>query len=352
MFSKPTKSVFVCEYCDKEFTRKDNLDRHKRRHVLSNVLHCEVCKKPFVNLQSLLQHKQTHQSGGKRKLQSPNTPSPKRLRNDVKKFYSLQKVSQTSIPKFNTIKQTYKVNIDNVEVRNIQNILETLKIIFQSLMRDIARFASENDLVRFSIQSPEIDYPISIPFQRLKDVSTESFLSEIERVLQSFEEFILNNQFEIDIIHVKDPKGGIHANHLNVADFLNNKRSIIRIQNSDNLCCARAIVTAVAKLENDPRYKHIRNPKRKIQGKLAKELHDIANVPYGKCGISEIKQFQAVLPNFQINVVSREQFNGIIYSGPNTGTPIYLYLHNDHFHVITSMPAFLNRAYYCATCQK
>jgi hypothetical protein len=57
---------------------------------------------------------------------------------------------------------------------------------------------------------------------------------------------------------------------------------------------------------------------------MAIELHTLAKVPRLKCGIEEIKKFQAVMPEYQIHVVSTEHFNGIIYHGPEAEKKIYL----------------------------
>ena len=141
-------------------------------------------------------------------------------------------------------------------------------------------------------------------------------LDEIERVLQSDEEFILDDGVEIEVIHVHNPQGGRNRQgYVNLDRFLINKKCIIRIQNVDELCCARAIVTAKAKLDQHDQWDAIRKG-RNIQGDLAKELHRQASVPQTMCGIEEVKKFQAVLPEYQIHVVSKEHFNAIIYAGP------------------------------------
>lgn len=71
-------------------------------------------------------------------------------------------------------------------------------------------------------------------------------------------------------------------------------------------------------------------------------LHHGAGVPLGKCGIAGIKLFQNALPNYQINVLSKDYFNAIIYSGPEGGIPIYIYHHDQHFDVISRISGFLN----------
>ena len=89
-----------------------------------------------------------------------------------------------------------------------------------------------------------------------------------------------------------------------------------------------------------------------MQTRLAQELHQNAGVPLGPCGIDQTKQFQAYLTDYQINIVSKEYNNNIIYSGLEKDKKIYLYMHDNHYDVITRMPGFLARSYYRHTCNK
>lgn len=74
-----------------------------------------------------------------------------------------------------------------------------------------------------------------------------------------------------------------------------------------------------------------------MQKQLAEELHRKANVPLHRCGIEEVKQFQATLLEYQIHILSKDHFNATVYSGPGGGIPIYLYSHDNHYDVITTM---------------
>jgi hypothetical protein len=130
---------------------------------------------------------------------------------------------------------------------------------------------------------------------------------------------------------------------INLQSYLNKKGCIVQIKNKDELCCARAIVVAKAKFDKDPQYKCIANNQKPLQGRLAHELHEAAGVPLGPCGIPEIKRFQAVLPGYQLNMVSKDHLNALIYSGPEADKCIYLYHHDMAYDVISSMPAFLAR---------
>ena len=162
----------------------------------------------------------------------------------------------------------------------------------------------------------------------------------------------------VDIIHVQTPQGSGRSKRdvLNIKDFLHKKKSIITIQNNDNLCLARALVVAIAKIEKDPKYKQLTNPDKRVQERKARELHEAANVPLGPCGIPEVELFQKYLTNYEINIVSGNHNNSIIYpskpSPDNNVTPIYLYLHDNHYDIITSMPGFLSDQYFCHKCRR
>ena len=75
-------------------------------------------------------------------------------------------------------------------------------------------------------------------------------------------------------------------------------------------------MVAEAKIDNDTRDRYIRNHQRPLQTCLAQELHQSAGVPLGPCGLDEAKQFQVYLIDYQINIVSKEYRNKIIYARP------------------------------------
>ena len=193
-----------------------------------------------------------------------------------------------------------------------------------------------------------------MPHQRL---TTERVLAEIERVIQSNREFRLNDSVNVNVnvnvIHVEMPHGGkgTKRSEINLEKHLINKRSIVRIKNKDELCLARALVVAKAKIDNNSQYKNIIKADRPQQTQLAYKLHEKAGVPVGSCGMDKVKQFQTYLSDYQINIVSKEHQNSIIFSGPEREKIIYLYLHDNHYDVITSMPGFFARNMYCHTCK-
>lgn len=124
------------------------------------------------------------------------------------------------------------------------------------------------------------------------------------------------------------------------------------------MCCARAIVAMKAhchKNDNGISKAHWETMKkgRPRQTKEAKDLHSLAQVPEGPCGIEELKKFQAALGSeYQLLVMSFCHPFMLLFKGPCAPNKIRLVKANEHYHGCTSFPAFINRAYYCLECEK
>ena len=127
----------------------------------------------------------------------------------------------------------------------------------------------EEDLVQVTLVCPNLDFPIRLPFMQMNKLTSELLLIEIERVLQSNEQLVLDHCVQLNIT-----KGGTgkRCDYVDTERSLKDKRCIIQIQNKDDMCCARAIVTAKAKIGGHEQWNSIRQSRR-IQEELALELH-------------------------------------------------------------------------------
>ena len=277
-------------------------------------------------------------------------------------YYRIQPVKDYHSKKFNMTAKNYRVQfnnaLDNVDLLKSQN--RTYDI-FDHLLRDVTEGMNSTDQVRFVLQSNQLQFPISLPFCSLEELTTEKVFSQVEKVVQSNEEFRLNDTVNIDILRVQMPQGSgkskLKRKTWNIREYLQEKQTVITINNKDDLCLARALVVAIARIENDPRYKQITNSSRPLQRERAFDLHEAAGVPLGPCGLKEVDLFQQHLVHYQIIVVSGDQNNAIIYpphppANPNPEKSIYLYYQANHFDVITKLPGFLNTAYFCHQCHK
>ena len=276
-------------------------------------------------------------------------------------YYQIKPVRDYHSQKFNMTAKNYSVHFNNT-LHDV-NLLESQKRtygIFDHLLKDVTEGMNSTDQVRFVLSSNQLQTPIAIPFCPLEELTTEKVLSHVEKVVQSNEEFRLNTTVNIDIIRVEMPQGSGRSKRtiLNIRDYLKKKKSVIPIiNNKDNLCLARALVVSIARIEKDPRYVRITRPDSTVQRERAFDLHEAANVPLGPCSLKEVDLFQHYLTNYQIIVVSGDQDNAIIYpphppTNPNPEKSIYLYYQANHFDVITSLPGFLNKSYFCHACHK
>ena len=122
----------------------------------------------------------------------------------------------------------------------------------------------------------------------------------------------------------------------------------------DELCCARALVTAQAYHEYGTQHNLYLDIKRGRyeQEKRAKALHAEARVPEAPCGLGELELFQIVLYDYQIVVVSVEYGYQIIFKGPERKKQLVLIKVGKHYHTCSNLAAFMAKVYYCVQCEK
>ena len=92
--------------------------------------------------------------------------------------------------------------------------------------------------------------------------------------------------------------------HSNPETFKRLKGSVISIDNKDELCCARAVVTAKGSVDDHPKWNSFRRGV-SIQRDEAIKLQIEANVEMGKCGCEELTRFTLTpsLNNYQLLLV-------------------------------------------------
>ena len=276
-------------------------------------------------------------------------------------YYQLESRRKYYSKKFGMTATDHKVRFNNVLAdRDLLESYESTIKIFHHLLEEVKEGMAPNDQVRFILRSEQLETPISLPFMPVERLTTERVYSQLERVIQSNQEFRLNDTVTIDINHVKTPVGSgrskLKRTTYNIDDYLDQKNSVVRIKNNDDLCLARALVVGIAKVDKDPRYKQIKRSDRPVQREKAIALHRAANVPLGPCGLNEVALFQQYLSDYQIRVISGDHNNSVIYPPQPLGTDekkhLALYFHDNHFDTINSIPGFLGRGYFCFRCDK
>ncbi|KMQ81833.1 hypothetical protein RF55_25059, partial [Lasius niger] len=166
------------------------------------------------------------------------------------------------------------------------------------------------DLVRFCIQDAGLNKPISTTLMHVSEVTVEHVLSRLMKVLQSNDHIDLSSGFTVDVITIRRPVGAGRMKGNNVEDACLKKKSILKIPEDDEgLCCAKAILYALAHLDQDKTaIVTLRDKHRPALMNRARILHEESGVPPGPCTYTEVAQFERHL-NIQIGVVVAENMN-------------------------------------------
>ena len=158
---------------------------------------------------------------------------------------------------------------NNIDDLDLLESYERTQQIFEHILNDVTEGMNEKDQVRFVLRSTQLETPISIPFMPLHQLTPERIFSHVQRVVQSNRDFRLNNTVNVDIIHVEAPQGSGKkpCTIVNIREYLYKKKSVITIVNDDDLCLARALVVAIARVEKEPNYSNLLKSDRRQQEK-------------------------------------------------------------------------------------
>lgn len=204
------------------------------------------------------------------------------------------------------------------------------------------------DRVNFSMQA----HGSAVAFQSVnfevrefleRSLRLDTLLQTLANKLNSNESFDPQQGFDVLLSVISMPTAGSRPTKSSVGrrcleKVLRKKRCIIPIRNKDQMCCARAIVAMKAhchKNDNGISKAHWETMKkgRPRQTKEAKDLHSLAQVPEGPCGIEELKKFQAALGSeYQLLVMSFCHPFMLLFKGPCAPNKIRLVKANEHYH--------------------
>jgi len=187
----------------------------------------------------------------------------------------------------------------------------------------------------------------------------DALFDRLAQALNSNEQIEMDDSFQLSITQVHHAPQGTgrprrgKPGHPTMELLTKTSKSVIRIQNKDELCCARALVVAKAKVDQHPKEKAIRQGK-SLQRTLALELQHEANVPLGPCSYDALTKFSAApsLAHYQIILVDAHRSFHITTFGPLRDKQLILLHDHGHYDVITRLPGFFGSSYMCAHCWK
>ena len=267
---------------------------------------------------------------------------------------------------------TYQVQMDDrYRGHRLRDIRRGLHRMFEDILDEARGDLASNDLGRVVIHQDGLQDPIVVPLQLWDRLNVDVVMGQIEKILNSHQKLAINESFEITIGTINLPKGSGRRPIASLEGDKNSiqiKKSIVTIDNDDQLCMARAIGVGWAKLNQctkeewddltrsqkfktnlelflehrkvpESYYRHVRTKTRKEQKNLAVALSRLAGVPLDRpASLNDVEVFEEAL-DIRVMVVSTRLGNKFITSANTDQRPcVYLYLVDDcHYHTISSV---------------
>ena len=263
------------------------------------------------------------------------------------------------LPTFNVVKTYSNANAKFTTYFDTYKIYEYGRtdpvVVFKTAMDMTveARGLRPGDKIRVIVSHPSWLNPFSTKLITITD--DERFFYTLLKAVLEYVEYkaIPLDEVKVEIQSTKIPRGKGR-----LAITKNNtgrKRCIITVKNTDTMCLSREIVTAHANLNKDmwtkTQLKDGFNKSRPLQETeitRSRSRSQITGARWRTCTDTFAKHL-----GVQINIVDEDYFNEIIHTtNPDANKFIYLHKNRNHYDVITSMPAFLAKDYYCHTCKK
>ncbi|XP_054717568.1 uncharacterized protein LOC129226964 [Uloborus diversus] len=190
--------------------------------------------------------------------------------------------------------------------------VSSVRELFRSLLRRTNEGLRPTDLIRIYIQADGLDKPISTRLMSVSELTLETVMAAILKVLQSKDQIAIDSGFSADVVTIRRDVGAGRRKVINTAVDPHRKQSILEIPSDDEgLCCAKAILYALAHLEkNQTAIDALRDRRRSTLLNRARALHEAAGVRIGPCTYKEVAQFEEHL-NVQIVVIATENMQKV-----------------------------------------
>src|SRR5436190_3790470 len=215
--------------------------------------------------------------------------------------------------------------------------IDWLRSGFSKLVEDMKAEASEGDQIGFTLRSLNFKNkePGYVAFRPASEVDGDILWQIFGGIVQSNADSIKSTyMFQIECTRVNLPVGSGKRSRPGIFNNFNEecktRHGIVTINNTDNLCLARALVVGKAHAKKNPNlkvdhlYKAIRQDRAKRQTNRAVKLISKAQVqmPAEGAGIPELEKFQAHLKKYKITVYNFDRKGREVYfSGGNSDAP-------------------------------
>ena len=243
--------------------------------------------------------------------------------------YRVDILDNTYSRSFNTHVNNYRVTLKNVDGKTYQhvcgNFVETMKKILEDVLSD----ARPDDLVRFHIRSSKFNGDdINTKFQPRSQIADDYVAGFIDKTMQSHNTIDMNDDFELNVMHVRIPVGLGLKRMLNpkmLENLVQRRCAITGIKNwftkeedRDVQIPCFAYALAIAMKLKTQNYAHVNNwsrcrtmVKRECMG-----LHREAGVPVGAVTVHQFTLFQQQLPpGYRLVIVNALHSKSLLHKG-------------------------------------
>ncbi|KAL6421672.1 hypothetical protein ACFW04_014487 [Cataglyphis niger] len=254
------------------------------------------------------------------------------------------------------------------------NIYRALENAFREIYAYVLNTCQSGDYVGLTFYSANLAHgPAGILFRPARDLTYEDIWRVVSSVAQSAGGLDIAERFDIRVFNVSISSGRdrVKLTREDVA-----KRSIITINNRDDLCFPRSLVVARVYCEHDnlrmgklhEKWNNIRHPHSSLQRELTIQLVRNAGVTITKkgCGIAEIERFQRYLAVDNIAIVvynfatfargAKLMYDGIatlasLEREPALRLNVMYYERLRHYNPIVNLNASAGCRNYCEPCK-
>uniref|UniRef100_A0A1I8JA37 DNA-directed DNA polymerase n=1 Tax=Macrostomum lignano TaxID=282301 RepID=A0A1I8JA37_9PLAT len=276
--------------------------------------------------------------------------------------------NQRDLPKFRAKGVEYVVKLDDTE-----DLRETFASLLDVFKQDLAG----DDFMAAKFESDNMLKAAHTPPVRAARMTAELLFKHIDKIVQS-DASVLSSNFSIRLLKAWVPRGGCALENKHLEERHAFSKHYVRITNSDKRCLLRALVVAcaylqfVAKSITEQVWRTIK-ANSPAQTKLVAELQIEAGLyskyftphtdssnrlagrsgPFGVDALPEaIRALNRLHPghDFGVRVYRAEEANRCIFNLPGTEI-LHLHLVEQHFNVVTKLPAFFGSDHYCPKCE-
>lgn len=161
--------------------------------------------------------------------------------------YNIKIVNERTLKDMKAVDVNYQLTFNNKffrEKKKLGEVKDILQDAFEKMINHVKKNLRPGDIMRGAIHNQKLDIPIYVPCRPMEEMDAEAMMKSVVNVLNSNEDIPFDSTCRIDIGAIKHPRGGKGVKMTNIEAGSINKKSIVQIKNTDNLCLLRAAIVA------------------------------------------------------------------------------------------------------------